>query len=96
MIKVECIKCAGRGEISAFKGIAGGVCFSCNGAGFKLQKSEPKKSQRFGLFVDGSPIFFKKARSQKEAEKKIFQQFAGSPLHKSAVAEGKEIKIALA
>ncbi len=29
----ECWKCSGRGYISAFAGIAGGICFSCEGHG---------------------------------------------------------------
>jgi hypothetical protein len=29
----ECPKCGGHGHIEAFSGIAGGVCFRCNGTG---------------------------------------------------------------
>ncbi|QIG65726.1 putative antitermination protein Q [Ochrobactrum phage vB_OspM_OC] len=49
MFKVECAKCNGKGEIKAFSGIAGGICFSCNGKGFICQKSAPKKSKKFAV-----------------------------------------------
>ena len=43
MHKVKCEKCGGRGEIPIYRGIAGGVCFSCCGKGYKMQKSKPHK-----------------------------------------------------
>lgn len=45
--RVECAKCAGRGEIKAFSGIAGGICFCCNGKGYVELKNPPKRSKKW-------------------------------------------------
>lgn len=50
MIKVECAKCGGKGHIPHYSNIAGGVCFSCQGRGYNLQKSEPKRSKTYTFF----------------------------------------------
>lgn len=44
MHTIECPKCNGKGEIAMYRGIAGGVCFSCGGSGVLTYKSAPKKS----------------------------------------------------
>jgi len=82
MIKVECGKCLGKGYIRAFSGIKGGICFSCAGHGFKMQKNPPRKSKEFSFsFLWTDPVdpnyrdgdfcqcFWKKARTLKAAEK---------------------------
>lgn len=48
--KVECSKCSGKGNISAFGHVLGGVCFSCNGVGYKVLKNKPRPSKSFVFF----------------------------------------------
>ena len=36
-VKYECNKCHGKGKIPCFTHIEGGVCFDCNGSGFRLR-----------------------------------------------------------
>lgn len=45
----SCVKCNGRGYISAFSNVQGGVCFSCKGTGVVIQKTKPTVSKRFIL-----------------------------------------------
>lgn len=47
----ECAKCNGKGEIKAFSGIAGGICFCCNGKGYVVLKSKRVKAAKFGVFA---------------------------------------------
>jgi DnaJ-class molecular chaperone len=47
MIKTECGKCAGKGNIKAFSNVDGGRCFSCSGRGYRVTKHAPKPSVRF-------------------------------------------------
>ena len=82
MIKVECAKCGGKGHIRAFSGIQGGVCFSCGGAGYKMQKAPSRKSKTYIFsflwedktspnYRDGDfcRCFRRKARSYDQAKK---------------------------
>lgn len=32
----DCARCSGRGVLRQYKHVAGGVCFNCNGEGFRL------------------------------------------------------------
>ena len=32
----DCARCSGRGLLRQYKHVAGGVCFNCNGEGFRL------------------------------------------------------------
>jgi hypothetical protein len=34
MVKLECVKCSGKGTIRAYSTVKSGICFSCNGTGF--------------------------------------------------------------
>lgn len=101
MNKYECPKCSGKGHISAYANIAGGVCFACKGKGFKVQKSAPKVSQTYSfsfLWTDESSTNFrggefcrcfnKKARSIAAAERIAAQAMArnGSVAFKVEVA----------
>jgi len=43
--QAECPKCCGKGNIPAFAGIAGGVCFKCAGAG--VVNATRSKANRF-------------------------------------------------
>ena len=49
MIKTECGKCAGKGNIKEFSNVDGGRCFSCSGRGVIVTKSAPKPSVRFAV-----------------------------------------------
>jgi hypothetical protein len=42
-INRQCSKCGGKGVIHAFAGIAGGVCFSCNGVGHHVTTAAAEK-----------------------------------------------------
>ena len=50
LIKVDCLKCFGKGRINGFEHIQMGVCFSCNGAGFKMQKNPSRVSKEFRVY----------------------------------------------
>lgn len=82
MIRVSCVKCDGSGYIKAFDHVVGGVCFSCSGKGYRMMKREPVPSKSYSfsfLWTDPeSPnykngefcrCFYKKAKSEKAAEK---------------------------
>ena len=84
MIKVDCSRCVSNGAISAFKHVQGGVCFKCKGAGFVMQKTNPRPSKTFNVFQkwtdpescnynEGDFIFVStiKASSQAEADRKL-------------------------
>jgi hypothetical protein len=101
MVKVECGKCMGKGHITAFSHVQGGVCFSCGGTGYHLRKSTPKPSKKYSfsfLWTDPSDpnyqegdyclCFWKKARSLKEAESKAkkYMHINGSVAFKVAEA----------
>ena len=49
MYKVECPKCGGTGHLPMYAGIAGGVCFSCKGDGFKVYKTKPQPKQTWKI-----------------------------------------------
>jgi len=49
MIKTECGKCAGKGNIKAFSNVDGGRCFSCSGRGYRVTKHAPKPTVRFAV-----------------------------------------------
>lgn len=82
MIKVECIKCGGKGNIKAFSGIDGGRCFSCAGKGYKMQKSASKILPKFcigamtkeGEFVNR--VIWVKAKNEEQAIQKAKSQLA--------------------
>ncbi len=73
-----CPKCAGSGHLSQYAGIAGGVCFSCEGLGHKFGRA-PVPGMLFGVSAirraDGVrvDVFNKKAKTAKEALKKAVQ-----------------------
>ncbi len=82
MIKVECAKCGGKGEIKAFSGIAGGICFFCGGKGYSLRKSAPKPSKKFAVSAELKEsgerltVFHVNAKSEKEAINKAVAQLS--------------------
>lgn len=43
MYKIECTRCfGGKGIISAFRHVHGGVCFKCAGCGYTLSRTSPE------------------------------------------------------
>lgn len=77
MVKVECAKCGGKGKIKAFSGIAGGICFACDGKGHSFQKSAPKQSIKFLVSAELKEtgerlsVFVVKAKNEREALNKV-------------------------
>lgn len=73
-----CPKCSGSGHLSQYAGIAGGVCFSCQGRGFKYGRA-PVPGTLYGISAirrdDGVRIvvFHKKARTEAQALKKAIE-----------------------
>lgn len=65
--KIECGKCNGKGEIPAFRGIAGGICFACAGAGSRTVKASHKPGRKFVCIYAGQELFTKTARTEAEA-----------------------------
>jgi len=51
LVKVECMKCSGTGYIRAFNHVMGGVCFSCEGKGYKMMKSIPKPTKSYYVYI---------------------------------------------
>ncbi len=82
MIKVECAKCGGKGNIRAFANVDGGRCFSCAGKGFTVQKAAPKIMPKFtigAMTKDGEfigRIFAIKAKNEDAAIKKAIEQLS--------------------
>lgn len=83
MFKVECAKCAGKGEIRAYIGIAGGICFACNGKGHIIQKTAPTKTAKFAVSAVHretgevvNNICHIRAKNESEAIKKATAQIA--------------------
>lgn len=46
-VKVVCGRCDGKGEIPAYRGVLGGICFACKGAGHRMQKNAQRISPRW-------------------------------------------------
>lgn len=86
-VKCECAKCNGKGEIKAFSGIAGGICFSCNGKGYVMLKKARVPSRKFGADFGEGVVCWKNAKSEGAARKAFNVQFSQSKL------AGKEFKI---
>lgn len=80
--KVECAKCGGRGEIKAFSGIAGGICFCCNGKGHVELKNKPNRSAKFVISAiakdngERETVFTVKAKNEAEALRKAVIQLS--------------------
>lgn len=64
---VECFKCSGRGTIQAFSAVAGGVCFSCGGAGRKLVAGSGLRASKWACVFGGSTLFYVRAKSASAA-----------------------------
>lgn len=79
-VKCECAKCNGRGEIKAFSGIAGGVCFTCNGKGYVMLKQARVPSLKFGADFGEGVVCWKNAKNEEAARKAFNFQFSQSKL----------------
>lgn len=64
---IECGKCNGLGEIAAYSGIAGGICFACGGTGKKTVSANHQPSIKFTCVYAGVDLFTIKARSESQA-----------------------------
>lgn len=93
--RADCPRCAGAGRVERHANVKGGVCFACNGSGYRVQKSRPAApAQRFGvsacLWHTGervSPIFWLKAKTERAALTKARAQIAqGSDYDPTTVA----------
>lgn len=76
MIKCECAKCNGKGEIKAFSGIAGGICFDCNGRGYIMRKASYLLSKKYGADFGDGVICWKKAKGEEAARRAFLKQFS--------------------
>lgn len=77
----KCPKCNGSGFLSQYAGIANGVCFSCEGNGFKIGKPVEKDPvwTVYGILRatgEKAVAYNQKAKSAEEAIKKAMQTFA--------------------
>lgn len=65
MYKIECSRCAsGKGIISAFRHVRGGVCFKCGGDGYTLSRTSPEARA--------------KAKAKRDAKRQAREQAAQS------------------
>ncbi len=62
----KCEKCDGKGEIAAFRGVMGGVCFKCNGTGKQANKPVAP-SKKYVCKYEGFGLFTKSARTSTQA-----------------------------
>lgn len=51
MIKTNCTKCIGKGYIRAFGHIKNGVCFDCDGKGYRETKNPIKAKFRYTISI---------------------------------------------
>ncbi len=61
----DCPRCEGKGEIAAFRNVAGGVCFRCGGSG--KVATRPMVAKRWQCVYAGVGLFYIKARSEAAA-----------------------------
>lgn len=91
--KVECAKCGGRGEIKAFSGIAGGICFCCNGKGHVELKNAPKRSVKFQISAiakdtgDRELVCWIKAKNESDAIRMAVAQLSRGNLYNPESAQ---------
>lgn len=77
----KCPKCNGSGYLSCYSGIAGGVCFSCSGNGYKVGKA-PVPGIRFLVTAiykstgDRLNVCYINAKSAEQAAEKAIAQLA--------------------
>lgn len=82
--RVACLRCAGTGRVERHANVKGGVCFGCNGSGYRLQKSAPSKpARRFAVSAcllqtceRVSPVFWLMAKTERAAITKARAHFA--------------------
>ena len=59
--KIRCTKCMGKGRITAYSHIIGGICFACNGKGYFTRKVKSQATIKRSL--------------AKKAQKKAYHSF---------------------
>lgn len=78
----KCPKCNGTGNLACYAGIAGGVCFSCRGAGIKVGVA-PVPAVKFAVTAiekttsQRVTVFYVKAKNAAAALKKAVATLAG-------------------
>lgn len=84
MYKAICTKCNGTGFLSEYRGIASGRCFSCNGKGYNLCKTEPTQSEKYLITAISKEtderinVFHLTAKSESEATRRAMKQLSRS------------------
>lgn len=85
MVKVDCLKCSGTGKIQVFSHVANGICFACEGIGFKTYKKKPIPKRKFAVSfqygTENAPTEFVhcwniNSRNKKEVERKAEKAMA--------------------
>jgi len=81
--KITCGKCNGHGIIEGYRHVVNGVCFACDGTGYKVVSASHKPSKMYSVIItadfndDGKPfrgtVFGQKARSVAEAKRKAIK-----------------------
>lgn len=84
MFTSECSKCSGKGEIAMYRGIAGGVCFSCRGTGKIVTKTKPQPAKKFAVSAiekasgERITVFWVKAKNEAAALKSARGKMSGA------------------
>ncbi|MCB1966229.1 MAG: hypothetical protein KDI64_09365 [Candidatus Accumulibacter sp.] len=82
--RVACPRCAGTGRVERHANVKGGVCFACNGSGYRVRKSPPSApAQRFAVSACSrrtgervSPVFWLLAKTERAALTRARAQIA--------------------
>lgn len=82
--RVACSRCAGTGRVERHANVKGGVCFACNGSGYRVQKSAPSApARRFAVSACSlrtgervSPVFWLLAKTERAALTRARAQIA--------------------
>jgi RecJ-like exonuclease len=67
---MECIRCSGLGKIKKFKHVDNGICFECDGKGYKLSENEIMIEFKIGNKVVDRQFY------SKDTSKKIVMEHA--------------------
>lgn len=76
---IDCGKCGGTGDIPAYRGIAGGVCFLCGGTGKRKVSASHQPSRKFVCIYGGAELFTVRAKTEAEALSKAVGHWRSHP-----------------
>jgi hypothetical protein len=82
-----CYRCAGKGEISGFRHVLGGVCFKCKGSGIQHNKPAAKGILWAVLDSNGLHSYNVKATTAAKAVTKAQGRFVGIQLDSAFKSE---------